>query len=59
MNFSWILCGILLGLNFMLVLKILLMKKDLDEVVVEFRNCLNRETNNLITIPTHDYHVRK
>lgn len=59
MNFSWILCGILLGLNFMLVLKILLMKKDLDEVVVEFRNCLNRETNNLITIPTHDYHVKK
>lgn len=59
MSFSWILCGILLILNFILVLKILFMKKDLDELVIEFRNCLKKETNNLLTLPTHDYHVRK
>ena len=34
MSFSWILCGILLILNFILVLKILFMKKDLDELVI-------------------------
>ena len=59
MSFSWILCGILLILNFILVLKILFVKKDLDELVIEFRNCLKKETNNLLTLPTHDYHVRK
>lgn len=59
MSFSWILCGILLILNFILVLKILFIKKDLDELVIEFRNCLKKETNNLLTLPTHDYHVRK
>lgn len=59
MSFSWILCGVLLILNFILVLKILFMKKDLDELVIEFRNCLKKETNNLLTLPTHDYHVRK
>ena len=30
-----------------------------DELVIEFRNCLKKETNNLLTLPTHDYHVRK
>ena len=59
MSFSWILCGILLILNFILVLKILFVKKDLDELVIVFRNCLKKETNNLLTLPTHDYHVRK
>lgn len=59
MSFSWILCGVLLILNFILVLKILFVKKDLDELVIEFRNCLKKETNNLLTLPTHDYHVRK
>lgn len=59
MSLSWILCGMLFILNFVLVLKILFMKKDLDELVIEFRNCLKKETNNLLTLPTHDYHVRK
>lgn len=59
MAFSWILCGILLILNFILVLKILLLKNDLDELVIEFRSCLKTESNNVLTIPTHDYHVRK
>ncbi len=59
MFFPWILCCVLLISNFIFILKILFMKKDLEEISIEFRNCLKQRTNNLITISTRDYHIRK
>ena len=59
MVFPWVLCCLLFFLNALWVLKILLMKKDLKGLAAQFRDYLNKETNSLLTIPTHDRHIRK
>ena len=59
MVFPWILCCMLFISNAVWILKVLLMKKDLDTLSVELRDYLERETNSLLTIPTHDRHIRK
>lgn len=59
MVFPWILCCLLLISNILWILKIMLMKKDLESLSVEFRDYLERETNSLLTIPTRDSHIRK
>ncbi len=59
MIFPWILCCMLLISNAIWVLKILLLKKDLDGLSVEVRDYLEQETNSPLTIPTHDRHIRK
>ena len=59
MVFPWVLCCLLLISNTLWVLKILLMKKDLEDLAAEFRDYLERETNSPLTIPTRDRHIRK
>lgn len=59
MVFPWVLCCLLFFSNALWVLKILLMKKDLKGLAAQFRDYLNKETNSLLTIPTHDRHIRK
>ena len=59
MVFPWVLCCLLFFLNALWVLKILFMKKDLKGLAAQFRDYLNKETNSLLTIPTHDRHIRK
>lgn len=57
--FPWVLCCVLLISNVLWVLKILLMKKDLEGLSAELRDYLEQETNSPLTIPTHDRHIRK
>lgn len=59
MVFPWVLCCLLFFLNALWVLKILLMKKDLKSMAMEFRDYLDKETNSLLTIPTRDRHIQK
>lgn len=59
MVFPWVLCCLLLISNALWVLKILIMKKDLEGLAAEFRDYLERETNSPLTIPTRDRHIRK
>lgn len=59
MVFPWVLCGILFILNMIWILKILLMKKDLEVLSVECRDDLKEDTNCLLTVSTHDRHIRK
>lgn len=59
MIIPWILCSLFLVLNVILIFKLYLMKKDLNDLSVEFRDNLKQETNSLITLSTHDLHIRK
>lgn len=58
MTLTWVLGCLLLVSNALWILKVLLMKKDLDSLTAEFRDYLKRETNSLLTISTHDRHIR-
>lgn len=58
MTLAWVLGCLFLVSNALWILKVLLMKKDLDSLAIEFRDYLKRETNSLLTIPTHDRHIR-
>lgn len=59
MTLTWVLGCLLLVSNALWLLKILLLKKDLDSLAIEFRDYLKRETNSLLTVSTHDRHIRK
>lgn len=59
MTSSWLLGCLFLISNTLWILKILLMKKDLDSLAIQLRDYLKRETNSLLTIPTHDRHIQK
>lgn len=59
MVIPWFLCGFLLCVSVFLVLKLYLMKKDLNNLSIEFRNNLESDTNNLLTVSTYDRDVRK
>ena len=59
MVIPWFLCGFLLCISVLLVLKLYLMKKDLNNLSIEFRNNLESDTNNLLTVSTCDRDVRK
>ena len=54
----WILCGILFVVVALLVAKILLLHKSMDEISAEFKECLSVETNALVSISSHDPHVK-
>lgn len=58
MFFSWFLCGILLVVVIILFIKILFMKKSMDEICVELKESLSNESNTLISISTGDKHTR-
>ena len=59
MVIPWFLCGFLLCISVLLVLKLYLMKKDLNNLSIELRNNLESDTNNLLTVSTYDRDVRK
>ena len=59
MAIPWFLCGFLLCISVLLVLKLYLIKKDLNNLSIEFRNNLESDTNNLLTVSTCDRNVRK
>lgn len=59
MIIPWFLCGFLLCISVLLVLKLYMMKKDLNNLSIELRNNLESDTNNLLTVSTYDRNVRK
>lgn len=57
--FPWILCGILLISVFLLIGKIILLKRSMDEICAEFKEHLLVNTNTLVSISSNDAHVKK
>lgn len=57
--FPWILCGILLISVFVLTVKIVLLKKSMDEICAAFKEHLSTDTNTLVSISSHDTHAKK
>lgn len=57
--FPWILCGILLISIFVLTVKIVLLKKSMDEICAAFKEHLSIDTNTLVSISSHDTHAKK
>ena len=54
MVIPWFLCGFLLCISVLLILKLYLMKKDLNNLSIDFRNNLESDTNNLLMVSTYD-----
>lgn len=57
--FPWILCGILLISVLLLIGKIILLKRSMDEICAEFKEHLLVDTNTLVSISSNDAHVKK
>ena len=57
--FPWVLCGILLLIVFLLVMKIIFMGKSMDEIYTEFQERLSSDSNILIDTSSNDRHMRK
>jgi len=57
--FPWILCGILLISVLLLIGKIILLKRSMDEICTEFKEHLLVDTNTLVSISSNDAHVKK
>ncbi len=57
--FPWILCGVLSVAVTLLVLKILLLHKSMDEICVEFNERLSVDTNTLISTTSSDAHTKR
>ena len=57
--FPWILCGILLISVLLLMGKIRLLKRSMDEICAEFKEHLLVDTNTLVSISSNDAHVKK
>lgn len=57
--FPWILCGVLSVALTLLVLKILLLHKSMDEICVEFNERLSVDTNTLISTTSSDAHTKR
>lgn len=57
--FPWILCGILLISVLLLMGKIILLKRSMDEICAEFKEHLLVDTNTLVSISSNDAHVKK
>lgn len=54
----WIICGILAVILFMLLIKIRIMQKSMDEICSCLSEHLSSDTNQLITVSSSDRHVR-
>lgn len=54
----WIICGILAVILFMLLIKIRVMQKSMDEICSCLSEHLSSDTNQLITVSSSDRHVR-
>ena len=55
----WLLCGILLLIILILILKIISMQKCADKICALFAERLSMDTNTLITISSGDRHLRR
>lgn len=58
MILPWILCGILFMAVILLIVKIFLLKKSMNEICTEFTERLAQDTNTLISVSSRDKHVR-
>ena len=54
----WIICGILAAIIAILVIKIRMMQKSMDEICSCLSEHLSSDTNQLITVSSNDKHVR-
>lgn len=59
MLFCWLLCGFLLIIVILLIIKIILLGRSMDELSESFRQCLETDTNNVVCVTSWDVHVRK
>lgn len=59
MFLAWFLCGVLLVAVIVLFIKVLALKKSMDEICAELKEHLSNETNTLISISSTDRHTRK
>ncbi len=57
--FPWILCGVLIILVVLLVIKILFLKKGIHDVCISFREHLSSDTNTLIFVSSGDRQIKK
>lgn len=57
--FPWILCGIASLICICLLVKVVLMKKSLNEICCDFREHLSADTNTLISVSVGDSQTRK
>lgn len=55
----WFLCGVLLIAVMILSLKLLLIKKSMNEICEELREHLSTETNTLVSVSTGDKQIRR
>lgn len=58
MFFPWVLCCVLLVVIIILFLKILFLKKNIDEICTGIIEHLSNESNTLISISTNDKHIK-
>lgn len=58
MFFPWVLCCVLLVVIIVLFLKILFLKKSIDEICTGLIEHLSNESNTLISISTNDKHIK-
>lgn len=58
MFLPWVLCGVLLVIVIVLLIKVWLLKKSMDEICAELMEHLSIETNTLISTSSIDRHVR-
>jgi hypothetical protein len=54
----WILCVVLLMIVIALCVKIISLRRNIDEICVEMNEYLSADTNTLITLSTRDRHAR-
>lgn len=59
MFFWWLLCGFLCIVTALLIIKIILLKRSMNELSESFQECLMTDTNNVIYVTSRDAHVRK
>ena len=57
--FPWILCIFLFLLCTILIVKIVLLKKSINEICYDFREHLSTDTNTLISVSVGDPHIRR
>lgn len=57
--FPWILCSVLFVIIIILVVKIAWLKKSMEEICTEFKECLSADTNKLISISSNDRNVKR
>lgn len=56
--FAWVLCGILCIVILVLLVKIQILRKSVDEICIGLKEHLSNESNTLILISSKDKHIR-